>query len=71
MARERSRGRRKAPSGLKQLPWRNITNPYASVEVLSEEQIERIHDASLTVLEDIGMLIHGAEARDILAKANP
>ena len=69
MARQRSRGRRKAPTGLKQLPWRNITNPYAPVEVLSEEQIERIHDASLTVLEDIGMLIHGAEARDILAKA--
>ncbi len=69
MARQRSRGRRKAPTGLKQLPWRNITNPYAPVEVLSEEQIERIHDASLTVLEDIGMAIHGAEARDILAKA--
>ena len=44
-----------APTGLRQPDWRSLTNPYAPVEVISADQVEMIHDASLRVLEEIGM----------------
>ncbi len=62
------RGSRGGP-GVKQLPWRRIVNPYAPIEVLRADQVERIHDASLQVLEDLGMEILGDEALEILAAA--
>ncbi len=64
------RGRkRREPSALAQLPWRAVRNPYAPIEVLSEDQLEAIHDASMCILEEIGMDFLHAEARDILEKA--
>jgi trimethylamine--corrinoid protein Co-methyltransferase len=70
MARESRRGhRRRGVGGLKQLPPREITNPYKPIEVLDPEQIERIHEASLSVLEDLGMRFMSDEALDILAAA--
>jgi trimethylamine--corrinoid protein Co-methyltransferase len=54
---------------LHQLPWRSVTNPYKPIEVLSEDQIEAIHQASLRILEDIGMEFLHAEALDILKRA--
>ena len=60
MPRQSRRGHRKPRSGggFKQPPWRRISNPYAPIEVLREEQLERIHLASLEVLETIGMAIY-------------
>ncbi|HYI30005.1 MAG TPA: trimethylamine methyltransferase family protein [Bradyrhizobium sp.] len=49
--------------------WLQLRNPYAPVQVLDEEQIERIHDASMTVLEDVGMRIQDADARNYFAAA--
>jgi trimethylamine--corrinoid protein Co-methyltransferase len=62
---QRSRERRSRGGSLKQLPWRNYRNPYKPIEVLSEEQIERIHQASLRILEENGMefLDEGARSR--------
>ncbi|MFQ5958819.1 MAG: trimethylamine methyltransferase family protein, partial [Alphaproteobacteria bacterium] len=71
MSRQR-RPRRRAPresGGLNQLPWRALVNPYAPIEVLSEEQVERVHDASLAILEDIGMEFLSDAALDVLARA--
>jgi trimethylamine--corrinoid protein Co-methyltransferase len=68
-AKGRKRQRRRDSGGLKQPPQRAIVNPYDPIEVLQEEQIERIHEGSLTVLETIGMKIMSPEARDILHKA--
>lgn len=56
-------------AGFTQPPWKTIVNPYAPAEILNDEQIERIHDASLTILEEVGMDFLLEEARDILAKA--
>src|SRR6266404_4647675 len=61
MARESSR-RRRTVGTLSQLPWRQHRNPYGPVEVLSAEQVEKIHDASLRILEEIGMDFLDAEA---------
>ncbi len=62
---QRNRERRSRGGGLKQLPWRNYRNPYKPIEVLSAEQIETIHDASLRILEEIGIefLDEGARKR--------
>ncbi|HEY5598129.1 MAG TPA: trimethylamine methyltransferase family protein, partial [Kiloniellales bacterium] len=71
MAREGGRRRGRQPregTALPQLPWRSVCNPYKAIEVLSADQIEAIHDASLRILEEIGMDFLHSEALDILAK---
>jgi trimethylamine---corrinoid protein Co-methyltransferase len=52
---QRNRERRTRGGALKQLPWRNYRNPYKPIEVISADQIEAIHNASLRVLEEIGI----------------
>lgn len=54
---ERKRGRRRnrPDSDLAGKPFRHLTNPLSPVEVLSEEQSERIHDASMRILEEVGI----------------
>ena len=38
-----------------QRPWRRVRNPYKPIEVLSADQLEFIHDASMEVLEELGL----------------
>ncbi len=52
-----------------QRPWRRVRNPYKPIEVLSADQIEFIHDASMEVLEELGLDIWSPEALDHLEKA--
>ena len=54
---------------LKQLPWREVRNPYPPVAVLSEDHIDAIHHTSLRVLEEIGMRILDETARGYWARA--
>ena len=66
----RPRARPVRPSGgIPQLPWRRIRHPYRPLEVLNEEQLQRIHDASMTLLETQGLEFLSEEALDILARA--
>jgi trimethylamine--corrinoid protein Co-methyltransferase len=65
MARDSSRRRRVAGS-FGQLPWRQHRNPYRPIEVLSADQLEAIHDASLRILEEIGMDFLDEEALSLL-----
>ncbi|MEX2008852.1 MAG: trimethylamine methyltransferase family protein, partial [Dongiaceae bacterium] len=46
-----------------------LRNPYGPIEVLSADQIEAIHDASLRLLEEIGMDFLDAEALAVLKAA--
>jgi len=46
-------------------PFRTIKNPYRPYEILQPEQIEEIHNASLHILENIGIDFLDAEALDI------
>jgi trimethylamine--corrinoid protein Co-methyltransferase len=71
MARESRRGRRGArdSGGLKQPTWRNLKNPYKPIEVLSADQVETIHLASLQVLEDLGIEFLSDNALDCLEAA--
>jgi len=72
MARDSTRRRGRKPretAALAQLPWRALENPYSPIEVLSADQVEAIHDASLRVLEEIGMDFLHPEALEILRAA--
>ena len=73
MARDRSarsaRRRERALAFIRQLPWRSLENPYDPVSVLTDEQIESIHTASLSVLRDTGMDFLHPEAIAILRSA--
>ncbi|HXQ41448.1 MAG TPA: trimethylamine methyltransferase family protein [Candidatus Udaeobacter sp.] len=66
---QRNRERRSRGGSLKQLPWRQYRNPYRPIEVLTEDQVEAIHLASLKILEDYGMEFLDAGARDRLRAA--
>ena len=50
------RVRERRGSGPKQLPWRRVENNFRPMEVLSSEQVERIHLASLKLLAEFGLL---------------
>jgi len=63
-----SRNSRQA-NDIRQLPWRDIVNTYAPMEILEAEQIEQIHQSSLTLLQNYGMHIMHAGARTMLAEA--
>lgn len=72
MARDRSarRERRAARSGgLGQAPWRQPINPYRPVEVLTPDQVDVIHRASLQILWDTGIDFLHPEALAVLGRA--
>ncbi len=68
MARRGHRQKR-AANQIEQLPWRDVVNPYGPTAVLNDEQLERIIDSALTVLETQGMRFLEASSREQLAIA--
>jgi trimethylamine--corrinoid protein Co-methyltransferase len=54
---------------VRQLPWREVRNRYAPIEVLDAGQIEEIHEAALRLLRDHGMRFLWDEARRLLGEA--
>jgi trimethylamine--corrinoid protein Co-methyltransferase len=67
-SRER-RPRRQRSSGVTQLPWLQVVNPYPPIAPLSADQVEAIHLASLRILEEIGIRVLLPEARAIYRSA--
>lgn len=63
------RRERRVGGGVPRLPWRTLVNPYRPVEILSDDQIETIHLASLRILAEVGMEVLGDRAIDLLAAA--
>ena len=61
-------GRPTRPS-VEQPPRRQPIRRFAPTALVSADQIEAIHQASLTILEEIGMDFLNAQARDILGRA--
>jgi trimethylamine--corrinoid protein Co-methyltransferase len=60
---------RRTAIGVTQLPWRQLVNPYRPVEILTPDQVEAIHVASLRILAEIGMEVLGDRALDALSGA--
>ncbi len=72
-ARHHSRGRGRRPAAKYQkIPQLPFAQPRLTLEpsrVISDDQIETIHNRALDVLEEIGMDVLNKEAREIYAKA--
>jgi len=62
------RPRRAAP-GLQQLAWRRLTNPFEPLRLLSDDQVEAIHRASLRILSEIGVEVLGDRTLEAFAAA--
>ena len=57
---------RVAPSTTK---YRNLKHRFTPTPMVSEDELESIHNASLTILEEMGMDFMHEGAREILKKA--
>lgn len=67
--RRRSRDRSSANPGLAQVPFTPVRRPFAPTELVDADQLEAIHEASLDVLQDIGMDVLEPAARAVFAEA--
>ena len=71
--RREAANRRGAGAGVKgaipQLPRRKIARAFPPMEIISADEVEAIHHASLRVLSEIGMDFALPQARDMLRKA--
>ncbi|MFU1476350.1 trimethylamine methyltransferase family protein [Roseovarius sp. C7] len=70
----RRQGRRAKQEAAKSAParkvdYRNLRNPFPTMNVFSEDRIEAMHEAALDVLERLGMKVLLPEARALFAKA--
>jgi trimethylamine--corrinoid protein Co-methyltransferase len=66
------RGRRRSskPDGrIQQLPWRQVVNPHGTLSLLDPDGVQTIHDASIRVLEELGIELWSASARKLFAEA--
>ena len=68
-SRRRDRGRAPRNTGPSLAPLPRLTNPWAPLEILSAEQVERILLAAFRVLEEAGLEIRSAAARDVYRRA--
>lgn len=68
MSRRNTQRAERLKVGNPQIPWKNLVNPLQPVEVLSADEVEHIHHASLCVLAETGMEFMDAGARMLLAK---
>lgn len=66
MTKRRARKTRRKPElAWLKLPFREVQSPIAPVEWVSAEKIEKIHDASMWILENVGMAFMDQEALDL------
>jgi trimethylamine---corrinoid protein Co-methyltransferase len=68
-SRRRGRERAARSTGPSLAPIARLTNHWAPLEILSPEQVERIVDAAYRILEEAGLEIRSAEAREIFRQA--
>ncbi len=69
MTRRRKRKTERAPVALPQLERHVLRNRFAPVEPLDDEQINTIHEASMTLLEEQGIEVLGDMALDLFRNA--
>ncbi len=67
--RRAARRHRRSQSPFAQIPFRTIQNHFPPLEVVTPEQVEQLHEASMQILENIGIVFMDAEALDLWAKA--
>ena len=65
----RGHRQKRVANAIRQLPWRNVVNPYAATEILNDEQVETIIQTALEVLASQGMRFLEPGSRDLMRKA--
>ncbi len=68
-ARRAEERRQRSESPLLKLPFRQLRNRLPPLELISSEQVEHLHQASMRILEEVGLDFLDAEALDLWAKA--
>ena len=61
--------RRRRPSDIVQKPWAQLVNPMPRLTLISDDEVESLHEAALTILAEIGVRCMVEEARAIFARA--
>ena len=73
MVRRKKRNRRgghlEQSSSIAQMAFKQLKNPYPPIEILSTDQIEVIHHASLRILKELGLQVIDSDARARLKAA--
>ncbi len=64
----RRRARRSKPS-IEQLPWQSLRNTYPKTELLSAASLDAIHEASLRILEETGVVVLDQQAIELYKAA--
>src|SRR5688500_855795 len=59
----------KGSAPIPQLPLRSVRNPYPPMQLLSADQVEAIHEASMHILENFGIEVMSARALSLLGNA--
>jgi trimethylamine--corrinoid protein Co-methyltransferase len=67
--RRASRRQQRSESPILKTPFRLLRNPHKALEVISADQIEKLHEASMHILEKIGIDFMDTEALDLFEKA--
>ena len=57
------------PAAIPQLPSRRVRNPYPPMRLLSDDQVDAIHEASLHILENFGIEVMSARALSLFERA--
>ena len=69
---QRARRRRKQPqvesAQVSQLPFKPVVNRFPPICAISDDEVEFIHQSSLTVLEQVGVEIMSPEGRKLLVE---
>jgi trimethylamine--corrinoid protein Co-methyltransferase len=55
--RRRSRSSGSPPKPLRQTNYRQLRNPFPTMDVFSADQVEDMHQSALKILEDLGMRV--------------
>ena len=74
MTRERRSGGRKGKSnrssqGIAQLPWQQVQNSHAPMELLNSDQLDQLHKTSLRILSEAGIRVMSDKVLDIFEAA--
>ncbi len=56
-------------TGIPQLPWQNVVNPYAPMQLLDEERMEKLHDTSMRILSELGIRVMSDRVMDLFEAA--
>ncbi len=67
--RSAERAAHKGPAPIQQLPPRHVVNPWPPMALLSADQVEAIHEASMHILENFGIEVMSKRALSLFEKA--